>query len=110
WRVSGGVWRWREVSAAAAFEDGAQGQQQHHGDDLAADHDAVDVHGRLPPHVALLDDEHPGRGGGHAVAEAAAAARLALLVLALPGAAAPAVRDLPAREDGHVARRQRFAE
>ena len=60
----------RRVLAAA--EHAAQDEQEHDGDDLTAEDDAIDIDGRLPLHRVTRDHVHTGRFG-HA-AEAAAAA------------------------------------
>ena len=49
-------------------EQGADGQRHHDRDELAPDHDAVDVDRRAPGHVTVLDDVDPGGFGREAAA------------------------------------------
>src|SRR6266545_6333303 len=79
--------------------DRADRQQGDDGNDLGAQHDAVDVDGRPPAHLVAADQEHPDRTSTQAEATAGA---LPLAGWAFAASAAGTASDGCHRDRGHA--------
>src|SRR3954452_3804843 len=97
---AGPAYAWPAAGTGVGAHHGAQRQQRNDGDDLTAQHDAVDVDRRSPDHLAVLDHEDTQATAGRA--EATARALVPAALRGGPGTATTAAGHPRDRQQNHA--------